>query len=270
MIWIGGAPGAGKSTVARTIARRYDLPWHPIDLWTYDHVDRLPPESTLAEDLASGPALAAEAFVQYGRRRLPLVIADVRARELGEVPALVEGPQLTPYDAHSLPADHSVWLVPTTERTRAARQERMEKAGQDRPREWLQALLDRDAILASGLRDVAWALGLPLVLVGTPVDWAAVEDAVLDALEPALLAAVPLSPGEPLGRQRQFENLTACRQGRLWQRAEGIEQLPEFPFGCECGASGCSASRSARPDDYDHATAAGPLVATGHAALWGR
>jgi len=134
----------------------------------------------------------------------------------------------------------------------------------------MQALLDRDAILASGFRNVAWALGLPLVMVGTDVDWAAVEDAVLDALEPALSTAVPLSPGEPLGGQRRFENHTACRQGRLWQRAEGIERLPEFPFGCECGASGCSAIRSARPDDYDLAAAEGPVVATGHPALWGR
>jgi adenylate kinase family enzyme len=26
MIWIGGAPGAGKSTLARTTAHAYDLP----------------------------------------------------------------------------------------------------------------------------------------------------------------------------------------------------------------------------------------------------
>ena len=43
MAWIGGAPGAGKSTIARELARQGDLPLHPIDLWTYAHLDRLPP-----------------------------------------------------------------------------------------------------------------------------------------------------------------------------------------------------------------------------------
>ena len=96
MVWIGGAPGAGKSTIARDLARRTDLPLHPIDLWTYDHVGRMPPLRPLAQDLAEGPEFAAEAFVKIARTRLELVAADVRARGLGDVPALVEGPQLFP------------------------------------------------------------------------------------------------------------------------------------------------------------------------------
>ncbi|TCC32248.1 zeta toxin family protein [Kribbella sindirgiensis] len=55
MVSIGGAPGAGKSTIARDLARRTDLPLHPVDLWTYAHLERLPPLRPLAEDLAEGP-----------------------------------------------------------------------------------------------------------------------------------------------------------------------------------------------------------------------
>ncbi|HZX02572.1 MAG TPA: hypothetical protein VFF46_06525, partial [Kribbella sp.] len=96
MVWIGGAPGAGKSTIARDLARRGDLPLHPIDLWTYAHLDRLPPLRPLAEDLAVGPSFAADAFVGIAQLRLELVVEDVRERGLGDVPALVEGPQLYP------------------------------------------------------------------------------------------------------------------------------------------------------------------------------
>lgn len=42
MIWLGGAPGSGKSTIAWMLSRQLDLPLHPVDLWTYDHRERLP------------------------------------------------------------------------------------------------------------------------------------------------------------------------------------------------------------------------------------
>ncbi|MGN6331995.1 MAG: hypothetical protein ACTHOD_10135 [Motilibacteraceae bacterium] len=41
MFWVGGDPGAGKSTVARRLAHELDLLLHPIDAHRYDHVDRL-------------------------------------------------------------------------------------------------------------------------------------------------------------------------------------------------------------------------------------
>jgi hypothetical protein len=51
MLWIGGAPGAGKSTLAWHLSRTWDLPLHPVDLWSYDHQARLPArESSLDEE----------------------------------------------------------------------------------------------------------------------------------------------------------------------------------------------------------------------------
>ena len=99
------------------------MPLHPIDLWTYDHVGRMPPLRPLAEDLAEGPQFAAEAFVKIARDRLELVTADVEARGLGDVPALVEGPQLFPSMADEVAA--AVWLVPDAEQTRRAREQRL-------------------------------------------------------------------------------------------------------------------------------------------------
>src|SRR4051812_50031161 len=96
MVWIGGAPGAGKSTIARGLARRGDLPLHPIDLWTYAHLDRMPPTRPLAEDLAEGPEYAADAFVRIARVRLGLVAGGVRGGGVGGGPALGEGAPLFP------------------------------------------------------------------------------------------------------------------------------------------------------------------------------
>ena len=192
MVWIGGAPGAGKSTIARGLARRADLPLHPVDLWTYAHLDRLPPLRPLTEELAEGPDSAAKAFVGVARLRLDLVVADVRERDLGDVPAVVEGPQLFPSMADSVPA--AVWLLPDAEQTRRAREERLARAD-----------------------------------------------------DPAGRAR----PGAELSRQRRYENLAACRQGRLWQADIGLAELPPYPFACECGTSGCATTWAGTPDEYD-------------------
>src|SRR3954453_19224864 len=89
MIWLGGAQGAGKSTIAWLLSRHLDLPLHPVDMWAYDHQERLPAASaTLDEELARGPEHAASAFVATAHARLPLVIADVRARATEPVPVL--------------------------------------------------------------------------------------------------------------------------------------------------------------------------------------
>lgn len=253
MVWIGGAPGAGKSTIARDLARRGDLPLHPIDLWTYAHLDRLPPLRPLAEDLDVGPAYAADAFVEIARLRVELVVEDVRERGLGDVPALVEGPQLFPSMADSVPA--AVWLLPDAEQTRRAREERLARV--DDGRERLESLLARDALLAERVRREAAERGRVVVEVPASPDWPAVAQSVSDALGP-----LPrLQAGAELSRQRQYENLAACRQGRLWQADRGLAELPPYPFACECGTSGCALTWPGTPDEYDLRRGEGWLTA---------
>jgi hypothetical protein len=88
-------------------------------------------------------------------------------------------------------------------------------------------------------------------------DWLAIAAAVESVLAPALRSAPRLAPGSELSRQRQYENRAADRQGRLWMRDAGLIQMPGYPFGCECGESGCGATWTATPDDYASRTAAG-------------
>lgn len=269
MLWIGGAQGAGKSTLSRALAHARDLPLHPVDLWTYDHVARMPPAaSTLDEQLAQGPEAAADAFGATTRARLALMLDDVTARGLGPVPALVEGPQLLPCLASRLPPGWAVWLIPDPARTRLARQERLaveqNLAAGDRHTARIERLIERDAVLAARIRRDAAKSGLPVIEIPEAPDWQAIATAVEAALAPGLRDTPQLTPGSELRGQRRRENAAACHQGRLWRQAADLTSLPPYPFACECGGSGCQAVWPATPDEYDAACAERPLAVPEH------
>lgn len=265
MLWIGGAQGAGKSTLAWALARAYDLPLHPVDMWAYDHAGRMPARKSLDDELARGPEAAADAFETISRARLGLVVTDVVARGLGGVPALVEGPQLSPALAGPLPAGYGVWLIPDPERTRLARQQRLAReealaAGPAAGRFRAEGLLRRDAVLAARIRRDAARSGRPVIEVPAVPGWPAIAARIESALGTALRSSPRLSPGPALSRQRRLENAAAVRQGRLWMDQAGLAAAPAYPFGCECGRSRCRAAWLATPDDYEARAAASPLV----------
>lgn len=268
MLWIGGGQGAGKTRLSWQLSRATDLPVHRVDLWSYVHHARLPAGESLGEQLARGAEAAADAFESVSSLRLEFVLDDVRARDLGQVPVIVEGPQLMPAFADQLPAGHGVWLVPDPERTRRVREERLagEETLRDRPaagRSRLSRLLERDALIAERIRASAALAGRPVIEVPPVPDWPAIAAAVESDLAAALRSAPRLIPGRELTRQRRYEN-SAERQGRLWMQDAGLTVMPSYPFGCECGRSGCRAVWPATPDDYAARTASGqPLIAHG-------
>jgi hypothetical protein len=171
----------------------YDLPLHPVDRWAYDHHARLPAGDTLDDQLGRGPEAAADAFESVSRLRLGLVLDDIRSRDLGTVPVIVEGPQLMPGFAGRLPPGWGVWLVPDPARTRLAREERLAKAealggpaaaGRLRG----QLLVERDAVIAGRVRASAARSGRPVIEVPPDPDW----PAIAAAAETALGALVPV------------------------------------------------------------------------------
>jgi hypothetical protein len=93
-------------------------------------------------------------------------------------------------------------------------------------------------------------------------DWPAITAAVESALATPLQSAPRLAPGSELSWQRRHENRAADRQGRLWMRDTRLTVMPTYPFGCECGRSGCRATWTATPDHYAARTASQrPLIA---------
>jgi hypothetical protein len=197
------------------------------------------------------------------------VLDDILARDLGAVPAVVEGPQLMHRFADRLPAGWGVWLLPDPERTRLVRTERLAREDRlaGRPatgRSRAHRLLDRDTLLAERVRSSASRSGAPVIEVPPVPDWPAIAAGVESALALALRAAPRLAPGRELSRQRQYENRAADRQGRLWMQDAGLTVMPTYPFACECGQSGCHATWQATPDDYAARTASGhQLIAHG-------
>jgi hypothetical protein len=255
MLWIGGGQGAGKTTLSWQLARAHDLPLHPVDLWAYDHQTRLPATDSLDEQLARGAEAAADAFVSASQLRLGLVLADIRGRELGTVPAVVEGPQLMPGFAARLPRGWGVWLLPDPARARLVREERLaredmlaRRPAADRSR--VHRVVQRDALLAERIRTSAALAGWPVIEVPPLPDWQAIAADIESALATALRSAPRLTPDIELSRQRRYENRAADRQGRLWMQEAGLAVMPAFPFGCECGQSGCRATWTATPDEY--------------------
>ena len=135
VLWIGGPPRSGKTTIARRIARRHGLRWYNADAHTWEHRDRA---------LAAGNAAARrwEAMTQEERRaastpaeqlelslhaeRGPMVVDDLRRLPHSPL-TIAEGSPVSPevVSAGIAAPSHAVWLIPTVEFQRA----RLSEAG---------------------------------------------------------------------------------------------------------------------------------------------
>lgn len=231
MLWVGGTSGAGKSRLTWRLAHDHDLP-----LTSADAYGRSTDETT-AVSLVS------------------LVVEEVRARGVGDVTTVVEGPQLDPDLASPLPDGHAVWLAATPERSRHVRSAR----GAEPPDP-----ADEDPAFAQRLQRRAEELGRPVVEVPLEADWDAVLHALAEALRRGLDCARRLEPGRPLTAARRAENDVAYRQLRHHEEVHGLVTPRRFPFACECGRSRCAAVWEGRPEEYATASAAGSVVAPAH------
>ena len=131
VFWIGGAPGAGKSTVARRLTERYGLRLYVTDDVMGDHARRMSVgeapylEQFQAMDmderwLNRSPREMLETFHWFRGEGFRLIVEDLRAMT-GTTPIVAEGFRLLPHLVMPIAGPgRAIWLLPTPQFHRAA------------------------------------------------------------------------------------------------------------------------------------------------------
>jgi hypothetical protein len=183
--WIGGSPGAGKTTITRRLGERHHIPVYHYDQQEADHIARrlADPEAfpyfthewALSADqawLERSPEAIAQAWVNRMSERFRLVVEDIGAFP-ADAPLLVEGPGLYPHDVWPLLTSptHAIWLVPSASFCRARRLERERAHGLGQAaltkdtEQARERYIDRDVRLAAHVRRQAEERGLTVIEV---------------------------------------------------------------------------------------------------------
>jgi hypothetical protein len=225
--WLGGGTGAGKSTVSRVLAPRYDLRRFPIDAFWYAYLGDRERKSPDEQWLQTPPEVQADEFERDSRAMHEGVLRDLAA--LPPMPTIIEGPQVQP-DLIP-PGDAAVFLIPTPEFQCRVLAPRLMPSSD--PELALQHRLVKDRLYADRIGARARACGFPVVdvdgtrdLVGEVADLLGVEHEPID-----LVAA------------RRWENEVVAANLRAWLNSPEAprEPLDAVAFACECGTPGCAA-----------------------------
>lgn len=250
VLWIGGASGAGKTTVAGRLARRWGLRLYSADTRTWEHRDRAIAAGIQAavrfEKLSHEERLAAPI---EDRREMdlvlerPLMVADDLRHFPTSPRVLAEGTSLP---VGLVDPGRSVWLIPTSE-----------FQSRHRPGE-------RTSIrpIEEVVRD-ADTYGIRVVSVDGRRPVGAIVDEVEEFLAPAISSG---SVASTLGERQTLiweANLAVIHQirsgcSRPW--ATNVADTQVRMFMCECGELTCDVELS-----LPVGTAAGAgVIAAGH------
>ncbi len=180
ILWIGGAPDAGKTTIARLLAERRHWQWYSCDLHTQNHIARSDPTQLPATYARFGKSIDEgwvhptpdelfRSIVGINDEVFPMILTDLRAMPTRPM-ILVEGPNLHPHlVAPVLTSRHqAVWLVPTEEFALASVARRDKLRAGDRssdPERYRRNVLERNRLFAGDIRREVAAQGGALIEV---------------------------------------------------------------------------------------------------------
>jgi hypothetical protein len=256
VLWIGGPPCSGKTSIAHLLGGRHDLRVYHSDVHTWEHhdkaVDRRYPAALRGESMTPDEAWLAdpEAMASHSlaanEERCRLMIEDLEAVPRSPL-TIAEGTPLLPWLVADrlVGADRAVWLIPAPEFQRARLHERPGhdwKRTTDPPRA-LANRIERERLVGERIEEAARSRGLHAIRVDGSRGLKEVADAVEEHFAPAIAAGPRASGRDERRALRREENLQVHRQvSTFFERRPGAGDpaASPVPFACECGESGCN------------------------------
>jgi hypothetical protein len=282
VLWVGGPPASGKTTIATRIARRHGLRWYGADTQTWAHRDRAIREGNpaalaweaMTPDERLVKATPAEMFeMSLEAERGAMIIDDLRS--LPPAPLIIaEGSPLFPNVVvpHLTDRARAVWLIPTPEFQHARLEGRpAPKSVSDSKRARLNRI-EVALLLTATIEGQARERGVRIVTV----DGSRSVDELVASVENAFAKALSRGPRAETTAQRRdlvrYENEAIATQHLgFFARvpAAGDANTVVYPFACECGRPGCEEVVELAVTAYPRAAKANssPLLAPGHGSL---
>jgi hypothetical protein len=234
VLWVGGMPGVGKTTAARTVARRYDLWLYAVDARTYAHAEAMGVRALeMTPDelwLDRTPEHMAHDFEAEARERFALILDDLRSLPADGAPALVEGPQLLP-ELLEGPVLCVAAAAELQSALMAARPSFTYSATSD-PERALANRIRRDELLGARLRARTAVAAVADVRETEPLVDAFVREHAADW--------VARPDRGDVGARRRDDNERRLDQWRRYAEHEPRAADGTVDFACECDRPGCA------------------------------